>query len=89
MSIAKGGFKCDVCGKMIFLLPGQLLKPLKIVGIDRLLHIHNKSEEHKCYDQLKLAGQRKDYRLLPNGPLKELYWQEIQLEKKDKNVIIS
>lgn len=81
MSIAKGGFKCDICGKMIFLESHQKLKPMRMVGIDRLLHVHNPSGEYKCYEQVIHAMKMKNYRLLPYGPLKEMYYQAIKEEK--------
>ena len=81
MSIATGGFKCDVCGKMIILMPGQRLLPVTIKGIDRLLHVHNPRPGNFCYFKLKRANEAKDYKLLPYGPLKEMYYQAIREEK--------
>ena len=83
MSMVTGGFKCDVCGKMIFLMHRELLRPMRIKGIDRLLHVHGPMSEHDCYNQVTLAMKMKDYRLLPYGPLKELYHQEIRKERAD------
>ena len=83
MSMVTGGFKCDVCGKMIFLMPGQLLKPMRIKGVDRLLHVHNPTSEYECYNQVVHAMKMRDYRLLPYGPLKEMYYQAIREEKTE------
>ena len=81
MSIAKNGFMCDICGKMIILMPGQKLKPMRMVGIDRLLHVHNPTSEYECYNQVIHAMKMKDYKLLPYGPLKEMYYEALQKQK--------
>lgn len=83
--VGNRGFQCDVCGKMIILIPGQALQPITIVGIDRLLHVHNPSREHDCREKLVFAMQQKNWRLLPYGPLKEMYFKAINEERAKGN----
>ena len=87
MTIVKGGFKCDICGKMIFLMPGENLRPMKMVGIDRLLHVHSPTENNHCLFKVKRAMAAKDYKLLPYGPLKEMYYQALREQKAESESI--
>lgn len=81
MSLVKNGFQCDICGKMIFLMPGDSLRQMKMVGIDRLLHVHSPTDNNHCLFKARRAVSAKDYKLLPYGPLKEMYFQALREQK--------
>jgi len=63
MSITKAGPICDVCGKYILMGPMNLFK---VKGVDSEMHCHD-----KC--KTLVLESSNDYRLLPDGPLKELF----------------
>jgi len=76
MTILSSGARCDVCG--YYILPGlsKLVHPFKIQGIDKMLHC-----DDNCKKILKHACEKQDWKLLPDGPLRQAF-EENQLEKQ-------
>ncbi len=70
--------KCAVCGKDFALevLTGKEIKPFSIGGIEATLYAHE-----ACVEPLKKACASKDWRDLPQGPLRELFDEQ---EPRDK-----
>ncbi len=68
MTITSSGAMCDVCGK--YILPGidKSVNPFKCQGIDKMLHC-----DDKCLVILKEALGKEDWKLLPDGPLREAF----------------
>ena len=67
--ITSSGAKCDVCGKYILpVQPGEMVNNFAIVGIKQALHCDN-----ACRVLVEQAIKVKDYKLLPHGPLREVF----------------
>jgi len=64
--LTSSGFVCDVCGKYILLSP---VYPFSISG--NMFHAHE-----SCIHVVKEMVAQKDYKILPDGPLKELYEEQ-------------
>ena len=67
--IGGGLGQCAVCGKSFVkeVLLGRLVRTIEIDGIDGELCIHD-----ACLNRLALI-RGKDWELLPDGPLREIY----------------
>jgi len=61
MTITSSGPVCDICEKYILLEPMQ---NFKIQGIDSMLQCHD-----GCKPILVESMDKKDWKILPNGPL--------------------
>lgn len=61
--ITSSGFICDVCGKYILLDPAE---NFSISG--NAFHAHG-----KCIPIVQEMVAKKDYKILPDGPLKNIY----------------
>lgn len=73
--ITSSGAKCDVCGKFILPInPVEMVHSFSVKGIDQTLHCDN-----GCKEILLKAG--KDWKKLPDGPLREAFEKA---EKQDK-----
>lgn len=67
----KGGYLCDVCGdKIIVDALITNINPFVIKGIDKLFHAHD-----RCKPLLRKAAKGRNWKLLPDGPLKEAYYE--------------
>lgn len=73
MSFTVGRVVCDVCGEKIILIPGKKLRPFKIKGLGKLFH-----QCDKCRPLIMRAHKEKNWRLLPDGPLKEAYYMALK-----------
>jgi len=71
--ITSSGVTCDVCGKYILPIGDNTINEFKIFGIDGILHSDN-----SCKERLEDAVNKKDYNLLPEGPLKEVFKDQNQ-----------
>ena len=60
------GPKCDVCGN--FILSDKSLNPFSITGINNTLLSHD-----GCKPKVLEAMAAKDWKLLPEGPLRTAY----------------
>lgn len=69
MSLTMNGVICDVCGEKIILIPGKKLKPFTVKGINMIFHQHE-----KCRPLMMRAHKARNWKLLPDGPLKEAYF---------------
>lgn len=79
MTMLEGkGFVCDVCGEKIEEIP---IQPITVKGIPQVFHIHKITPEKKCREKLIEAHQKKDWNLLPDGPLKSFYFNMIKIQK--------
>lgn len=66
MPIGMNGPKCDICGKYIMPLPNNKIHNFKLQCSPDIL-----IADTKCYEALAEAQKDDNYRLLPNGPLKD------------------
>jgi len=67
--ITSSGAKCDVCGNYILpVQPDERVNNFAIVGIKNALHCDN-----ACRVLVEQAIKEKDFRLLPHGPLREVF----------------
>ncbi len=67
--INSSGVKCDVCGE--YILPvqqGEMVNNFAVVGIKQALHCDN-----ACRVLVEQAIKEKNFNLLPNGPLREVF----------------
>jgi len=79
MPLTQAGPVCDVCGKFIFPLPGEMVNQFDVWGLKNLI-AHN-----KCQDFVKDAASKKDWKILPEGPLKKTCREDLESEKKPNN----
>lgn len=79
MSITAAGAVCDVCGKYILPMPGELVHKFSVKQIDADMHCDN-----ACKGLLIAAGS--DWQKLPTGPLRKAFeeaaMQGLAKEKK-------
>lgn len=77
MTITKSGAKCDICGD--FILPGmsESVNPFRCKGIEHMLHCHD-----DCKPKVQEALKEKDWKLLPEGPLRIAFEQNEKKEAK-------
>lgn len=74
----KGGYLCDICGEKIILdAIATNINPFVVKGMDKLFHAHD-----RCKPSLKLATEQKNWKLLPDGPLKEAYYMACKEQNK-------
>ena len=67
--ITSSGAKCDVCGEFILPLdPDERVNYFNINGVSKDLHCDN-----ACKIEVEKSFKEKDWKLLPDGPLKKLY----------------
>jgi len=67
--ITSSGVICDVCGKYILPVdPDEKVNNFAVVGIKNALHCDN-----ACRKLVEQAFKKQDYKLLPNGPLHEVF----------------
>lgn len=74
----KGGYLCDICGEKIIvdaLITN--INPFVVKGIDLLFHAHD-----NCKPILKLATNQRNWKILPDGPLKEAYYEACKEQSK-------
>ena len=70
--VAKGNI-CDICGDMIH---EDKIQPVEIIGIPEIFHVHKITPGKGgmiCQDILRKAAMEKNWRLLPDCYLKEVY----------------
>lgn len=74
----KGGYLCDICGEKIIVdAIVTNINPFVVKGIDLLFHAHD-----KCLPMLKLAADQRNWKILPDGPLKEAYYMACKEQGK-------
>ena len=74
MSIVSSGVRCDVCGQYILPIIDDDTNPFTMPGVKGTLHCHS-----KCKVVFLDAVAAKDWRKLPEGPVRELFEsQELQ-----------
>ena len=73
MSITSCGPFCDVCGKLIMPFGDEMVHHFDVWGLVGLI------ADNSCESKVKEAHQKKDWKLLPEGPLKKV-WQEQELK---------
>ena len=68
MTITSSGARCDICG--YFILPGlsKSANPFQCKGVKGPLHCHD-----DCKPIVLKAFGEKDWKLLPRGPLREIF----------------
>lgn len=69
---------CDVCGERIHLIgPGLMPHSFQIVGLQgKKFYFH--AHEGKCRSALNRAQAAKDWKFLPEGPLKQMYFETLK-----------
>lgn len=79
MTIGEKGPICDICGEFIDENP---IQPVEIKGIPHVFHVHKFTSGKLCQIQLRRAAREKNFRLLPNCFLKEIYFGMIQIQSQ-------
>ena len=69
MSLTQCGPRCDVCGG--FILIDVSMNPFRVKGCPDELHAHD-----KCVEPTKAAFAAKDWKMLPEGPLREAFQKQ-------------
>ena len=70
--ITSSGVICDVCGKHILPIdPDEMVNKFIIAGFWRELHCDN-----ACRELVEQALCQKDWRLLPEGPLRKAFEEQ-------------
>jgi hypothetical protein len=59
---------CDVCGSYILPLIDKSINSFSVTGIDGTLYCHD-----ACKPKVLEAMEAKDWKLLPEGPLREAF----------------
>ncbi len=77
MTITEAGAKCDVCGNYI-LDPQDHVNSFKLEGIERMLHC-----DDKCKEKLKKAAEKNDWKMLPEGPLRNAFKEHAMTKIKE------
>lgn len=78
---------CHVCGKQIYDKPYQFL----IKGMeDQVMYAHLVTNEDglKCKAKLDEAKRQRNFRLLPDGPLKEAFYESKKKSSKQPSSFI-
>lgn len=80
MTIVKDkGVLCDICGDFIDENP---LQPIEIKGIPHLFHVHKYTDGKICRAQLQRAAREKNFQLLPDCYLKEIYFGMTKIQEQ-------
>mgnify|MGYP001600519920 CR=1 FL=1 len=69
MTLTQCGPRCDVCSDYILL--DRSINPFVVTGIVQELHCHD-----RCKPLVLETMSKKDWKLLPVGPLREAYERE-------------
>lgn len=69
MSLTQCGPRCDVCGG--FIIFDRSMNPFSVKGYDGELHAHD-----NCVEPTKAAFAAKDWKMLPDGPLKDAFREQ-------------
>ncbi len=78
---------CHICGKQIFDKPYQFL----VKGMEDMImyaHLNMNEDGLKCKNKLDEAKRAKDFRLLPDGPLKEAFYESKKKSAKQPSSFI-
>lgn len=78
MSITRSGPRCDVCGHFILPRFSESVNPFKCKGIDKMLHC-----DDDCRAILEEALKKKDWKLLPDGPLRKAFEEANPPERRE------
>ena len=79
MTTSDKGVICDICGEFIDENP---IQPVEIKGIPHVFHVHKSTPGKLCRDQLQRAAREKNFQLLPDCYLKEIYFGMIKIQEK-------
>lgn len=74
MTLTQHGPRCDVCSDYILL--DKSINPFSVEGIGQELHCHD-----KCKPLVLEAMAKKDWKLLPIGPLRKAYEEQVGKEE--------
>ncbi len=83
----KGKNICHICGKQIFDKPYQFL----LKGVEeQVMYAHRTVNEDglKCKAKLDEAKKARNFRLLPDGPLKEAFYESKKSKSKQPSSFI-
>jgi hypothetical protein len=71
-------YMCDICGERIDLAgPGMMPYTFEVIGLQgKKLYFH--AHRNVCRAALKRAQNAKSWKLLPDGPLKEMYFETLR-----------
>ena len=69
MPITQCGPRCDVCGKFILPIGDEMVHHFNVWGLEGLI------ADNKCEALVKEAHTKKDWKILPPGPLRKV-WED-------------
>ena len=72
MSITSSGAVCDVCGKYIMGFRGEMVEHFTMTGIQGSLCCCSDT----CGPAIKKACAEKDWKQLPDGPIRQLFAEQ-------------
>ena len=67
MSITACGPYCDVCGNLIMPIGDEMVHHFDVWGLENLI------ADNKCVEIVKDAAKKKDWKILPQGPLRKVW----------------
>ena len=69
--LTSSGPHCDVCGKYILPIINEKVEWFKVTGVAQMLCCHD-----DCRKILERAAKEKDWKLLPEGPLRKVFQEQ-------------